>query len=275
MILDANPILTTRVLPGDVGALPAELKRSSALSAVDPDNQAASLTSAARSAGSAGGSASDRSADDVVSSSGLLADRGAEDAQAAGSSIGAGSADSVTGLGSGRGADERQSSDAMMARRSDEQLDSVTDAGAADLDSADMAARGDGVKAAARTGSQREQLPKEPFAEQEVERAARQSVDRAADVEAARGQGLGAARDASRSAEAGSSVGEGVIATSRQGNTLPDADLGAGSIGAGDGMQRQRGSDKESDRRVGAGTDAMQARSVGAGQGVESSTVQA
>jgi len=261
-------------MPGDVGVLPAELKRSSALSAADPDNRIAGLVSASQSAVLAGDSTSDRSADDVVSSSGLLADHSfsAEDARAAGGNFGAGSIDPATELGSGRssGADEQASSDARMARRSGGHVDPATDAGAADLNSAAMAARGDGLEAAAHTGSQREQDPQKIVAARDVERAARQSAERAADVEAARGQGAGAGRDASSSTEAGLTAGEGVTPISRQGSSLPDVDIGAGNVGVSDSMQRRRGSDEEAaDRGAGAGTEAMQARSIGAGQGLD------
>ena len=233
-------------LPGDVGALPVELKRSSALSTADPDNQAAGLASASQSADSAGDSASDRAADGVVSSSSLLAGRiAAEDAQAAGGSAGAGGADPAIGLDSGRssGANGRASSDAIMARRSDEQLDSVTDAGGADLNSADLAAREDGVQATARTGSQRGQLPQKTSPTREAERAARQSAERAADAQAALGQGAGAAHDALRRTDTGASAAGGSAATDSQDSGLPGADEAAGSIGASAGVQRLRAGD--------------------------------
>jgi hypothetical protein len=100
--LSLDPRLTGRVaLPGDVGALPAELKRASALS-TDASSAAADRASASHSAAAGGGLG--RSAGDVISSSSMLAGRdgggGADGSLSAVRASGLGGADSFTGSGS-------------------------------------------------------------------------------------------------------------------------------------------------------------------------------
>ena len=216
-----------------------------------------------------------------MSSSSLLADRGIgeEDAQAGSGSVGARGADAATGLGSGRStdADERASSDAVVDRSSGGELpDKLPRAGAAGLNSAETAARADGVQAAAGSvDTRREQVPRETVAAQDIERAARQSAERAADVEAARGQGAGAARDPSRIAEAGSSTAGGSTAVRAQDSILPETET-EGSTGASGSMQQERGSQGASAaRNGGAGIGSIQVQSAGAVQGAEMSTGQA